>query len=99
MQWLPTLERGLHGLRATQDLRTRAYWSLHPESLVDLAVPRLVADAPLSMADRERLFEGREPLFACLYVGVVTLALSALGLALDRARAGRSPRGRRSWCC
>ena len=86
VQWLPTLERGLHGLRATQDLRTRAYWSLHPESLVDIAVPRLVSDAPLSRADRERLFEGREPLFACLYVGVVTLALAALGLALDRAR-------------
>jgi hypothetical protein len=87
VQWLPTVERGLHGLRAAQDLRTRAYWSLHPESLIDLAVPRLVSDAPLSTADRERLFEGREPLFACLYVGVVTLALGALGLLLDPGRA------------
>jgi len=86
VQWLPTLERGLHGSRATQDLRTRAYWSLHPESIVDFAVPRLVSDAPLTPAERQRLFEGREPLFACLYVGVVTLALAALGLVHDRVR-------------
>ncbi len=82
VQWLPTAERGLHGLRAQQDLRTRSYWSLHPRSLVDFAVPRLVSDAPLSVQERGELFEGREPLLACLYVGVVPLALAGLALAL-----------------
>jgi hypothetical protein len=82
VQWLPTLERGASGLRAAQDDRTRTYWSLHPASLVDLAVPRLVSEATLSADERLRLFEGREPLFACLYLGVVTLALGALALVL-----------------
>ncbi len=86
VQWLPTVERAVHGFRAEQDLRTRAYWSLHPWSLVDLAVPRLVSQSELSPAARERLFEGREPLLACLYVGIVTLALGALGLVLREPR-------------
>jgi hypothetical protein len=82
VQWLPTVERGASGLRAAQDFRTRTYWSLHPASLVDLAVPRLVSEKALTADERLRLFEGREPLFACLYLGVVTLALGALGLVL-----------------
>ena len=86
VQWLPTLERAVHGSRAQQDLRTRAYWSLHPRSLVDLAVPRLVSQADLSPGERELLFEGREPLLSCIYVGVVTLALAGLGLVLREPR-------------
>ena len=82
VQWLPTVERGARGLRAAQDYRTVTYWSLHPGSLVDLAVPRLVAQATLSSEERLSLFEGREPLFACLYLGVVTLAFGALALVL-----------------
>jgi hypothetical protein len=74
-------------LRATQDLRTRTYWSLHPGSLVDLAVPRLVSEAPLSASERGRIFEGREPLLGCLYLGVLTLALALLGLVLRQPRA------------
>ena len=65
VQWLPTLERALHGFRASQDLRTRAYWSLAPA----------VARRPRRAAARRRrsalarpsasvLFEGREPLLA-----------------------------------
>lgn len=87
VQWLPTAERGVSGLRAEQGFRTRTYWSLHPASLVDLAVPRLVSGAPLSSAERSQLFEGREPLLSCLYLGVATLSLAALGLVLARARA------------
>ncbi len=87
VQWLPTLERGVHGLRAAQDFRTRTYWSLHPASLVDLVVPRLVSGAPLPPSERGRLFEGREPLLSCLYLGVATLALGALALGLREPRA------------
>ncbi len=87
VQWLPTVERGVHGLRAAQDFRTRTYWSLHPRSLVDLAVPRLVSGGPLSPSERARLFESREPLLSCLYLGVVTLSLGALALGLREPRA------------
>ena len=48
-------------------------------SLADLAVPRLVSQATLSADERLRLFEGREPLFACLYLGVVTLDTAVTG--------------------
>jgi Bacterial membrane protein YfhO len=87
VQWLPTLERGLSGPRAAKDFRTQTYWSLHPASLVDLAVPRLVSESSLSTEERARLFEGREPLFACVYQGVLTLAFAGLALALRQPRA------------
>ncbi len=87
VQWLPTVERGVSGLRASQDLRTRSYWSLHPASLADLLVPRLVSEASLPVAERQRLFEGREPLLSCLYLGVVTLVLGALAVTLREPRA------------
>lgn len=82
VQWLPTAARAREGYRSVQDARTSAYWSLHPAALADLAVPRLVTDLPLSAPARQALFEGREPLLACLYLGLVALALGALALAL-----------------
>ncbi len=81
-QWLPTAARAREGFRAVQDPRASAYWSLHPAALADLAVPRLVTELPLSAPARKAAFEGREPLLACLYLGLVPLALGALGLAL-----------------
>jgi hypothetical protein len=81
-QWLPTAERARDGFRSALDPRTNAYWSLHPAALADLVVPRLATDLPLSDAARQALYEGREPLLSCLYLGLVPLALGALGLAL-----------------
>jgi hypothetical protein len=82
VQWLPTAERARDSFRAALDPRTNAYWSLHPGALADLLVPRLATDLPLSEPARQALFEGREPFLACLYLGVVPLALGGLGLAL-----------------
>jgi membrane protein YfhO len=89
-QWLPTLERARESFRTVLDARTNAYWSLHPAALADLLVPRLATELPLSEAARQALHEGREPFLACLYLGVVPLALAALGLAL-RARRAAAP--------
>ena len=89
-QWLPTAERTRDSFRAALDARTNAYWSLHPGALPDLLVPRLVTDLPLSEPARRALFEGREPFLVCLYLGVVPLALGALGLAL-RPRLAAAP--------
>jgi hypothetical protein len=89
LQWLPTAERARRGFRAgPQDRRTLTYWSLHPASLIDLAVPHLVADAPVPPPARGALFEGRDPLLACPYLGMGALVLAALALALG----GRLPR-------
>lgn len=93
VQWLPTAERAVSGFRARQDARTSTYWSLHPASLVDLAVPRLVVDLPLAPRWRERLFEGREPLLSCLYLGVVALGLAVLALALGPGPAAPAAAG------
>jgi hypothetical protein len=79
-QWLPTAEQAARGDRPSQGAAS-AYWSLHPLSLVDLAVPRLVAGAPVAPLAREALFEGRAPLLDCVYGGALVLALAGLGVA------------------
>jgi hypothetical protein len=92
-QWLPTAERARDGFRAVLDPRATGYWSLHPAALADLAVPRLATDLPLSDTARGALFEGREPLLACLYLGLGPLALAALALALRPRRAAAPAAG------
>ena len=86
-QWLPTAELVRHSWRTRMDLRTASYWSLHPASLADLVVPRLVSDLPLSPGSRAALFEGRGPLLACVYLGIVPLAMGLLALVLRSAPA------------
>jgi hypothetical protein len=76
-QWLPTLEQAARSDRAALG-GARTFWSLHPLSLGDLAVPRLVSGAPLPPERRQELFDGRPPLFECVYVGAATLLLAAL---------------------
>lgn len=78
-QWLPTAEQVARGSRPGQG-EAGTFWSLHPLSLVDLVVPRLVSGAPFEGAARQAVFEGRTPLLSGLYVGVATLALGALAL-------------------
>ena len=80
LQWLPTAAQALSGARAAQGAGS-TYWSLHPWSLADLVVPRLLAGLPLAVEARAVLFEGRAPLLEVLYLGVSTLALFALALA------------------
>jgi hypothetical protein len=87
VQWLPTAELVGGSARLGQGPATSTYWSVHPLSLLDLLFPRLVADFPMTVSLRGALFESREPLLACLYLGLPAGMLVALGLA-----AGRRPR-------
>lgn len=87
VQWWPTLAHVATGSRLDSDPRSNMYWSLHPASMADLLVPRLVADWPVGEAARQALFEGREPLLASLYLGVPCFALVALALLGARRRA------------
>ena len=82
IQWLPTLYVLAGTPRAGQAAASTLYWSLHPVGLVDLLVPRLVADLPLATEARGRVFESREPLLACLYLGASTAVLAALALVM-----------------
>jgi len=79
-QWLPTLAILKSGLRLQMDPSGNMYWSLHPASLPDLFAFRLVADLPISAAVRAALYESREPLFACLYLGAAAPAFVGIGL-------------------
>jgi hypothetical protein len=80
IQWWPTLELARSGSRPRQPPSTSMYWSLHPATIVDLLVPRLVTDLPLSPEVRSKLFESREPLLGCLYLGLSSALLVAVGL-------------------
>jgi hypothetical protein len=82
VQWMPTLGILSYGQRLQLDPAVKMYWSLHPASLLDFVVPRLVNDLPVNPAARTALFESREPLFACLYVGAAGAALVASSLLL-----------------
>ena len=81
-QWLSTVAVLSSGQRLQLGPALKMAWSLHPASLVDLFVPRLVSDLPVNAAARGALFEGREPLFGCIYVGAAAAAIVASSLAL-----------------
>ena len=82
IQWWPTLEVVRSGSRPRQPPSTSMYWSVHPATIVDMLVPRLVSDLPLTPELRAALFESREPLLACLYLGLSSAFLVGVGLLL-----------------
>lgn len=88
-QWVPTVAVARHSARVGIPRWVNTYWSVHPASLADLLVPRLVEGFPMNESVRAAVFEGREPLLVSIYLGLPCAALAALG-----AVAG-GPRGRR----
>jgi hypothetical protein len=79
-QWLPAAAIASESSRWAMPTAWKTYWSIHPASLLDLWMPRFVAELPLSEASRSTLFEGREPLLASLYLGAAALPLALLGI-------------------
>jgi len=88
-QWLPTLALIPESMRNSPIAGTQTYWSLHPWSLVELLAPRALTDLPMSEGGRAALYEGREPFWACLYLGAAAGVLVALGAT--RRGAGGGP--------
>jgi len=76
--WVPTVAQLRAGSRLALAPADNMYWSMHPASLIDLVVPRLVADMPLAPAAKETLYQGREPFLATLYLGLPAVALALL---------------------
>ena len=74
VQWLPALGLLPGTQRGAPSAAASLYWSLHPLSLLDVWLPRLTtaasANGTLGEAARARLFEGREPLLASIYMGL-----------------------------
>jgi hypothetical protein len=85
-QWLPTAAILAEGSRLRLGPEVNTYWSVHPLSLLDVVVPRLVSFFPMSPPLREMVFEGREPLLTCLYLGPPVLVLAVLGAMMRGPR-------------
>jgi len=84
VQWLPTVFLIPSSARALGDPSRLLYWSLHPISLADLWVPRLMSDLPLNEGVRALLYEAREPFLGTLYLGASAAVFAALGLSRQR---------------
>jgi len=78
VQWLPAAALVRQGARVTQDISVSTAWSVHPASLADVLLPRLVADLPVAPDVRAALFDGRRPLLVSLYLGIASLPLVTL---------------------
>jgi Bacterial membrane protein YfhO len=76
VQWLPSLAVAARSARAHLPADTRSYWSVHPAALLQMWLPVPLAELHLSTPVRRALFEGRDPLFASLYLGLPSVALA-----------------------
>jgi len=85
-QTLPTLALLRSAPRLALDPASNMYWSVHPFSLLDVFVDRVVADFPMAPAWRATLFESRGPFLASLYLGLPSSLLVLLGLLLTGRR-------------
>jgi hypothetical protein len=89
-QILPSLELASRSGRGALAAATRTYWSLHPLSLLQLALPIAWNDLPLTDGLHAALFESREPLLFSYYLGLPCLLLALCG-TLGPGRPRRTP--------
>jgi hypothetical protein len=86
VQWIPAAGLVAEGARGALPLEARTSWSVHPAGLLELFAPRLLGRLPLGPETRRLLFEGREPLFASMFLGIPALGLAILGATASRSR-------------
>jgi len=86
-QWMPSLEVARRSQRADMPATARAFWSVAPPRLLQIAWPGLPDRLFLKDAVRDRWSEGREPYLASLYLGWPALALLGAALVAGRPRA------------
>jgi hypothetical protein len=84
IQWLPTASIVAASSRARFAAGQNLYWSVHPLSILEMAIPRLFSDLPLDAHVRADLYSGREPFLASLYVGLVPLLVGLSAPAAGR---------------
>jgi hypothetical protein len=85
-QVLPSLDVAERSDRFRLSEEERTYWSVHPASLLETALPVFWDDLPLSATWRAALYESREPYLISLYIGAPLLALAAAGLVSPASR-------------
>ncbi len=84
-QWIPSIVLVARSVRSQLPEALRTMWSFRPAGLAQVLVPAFLDPLPLDRGVRAYLFEGREPLFASLYLGLPASAL-VLAAALARRR-------------
>lgn len=84
-QWLPAMDLLASARRSEQSEEDRVLWSVPPPLMAQVMLPVLAQDLPLRADARRALYEGREPLFASIYLGLPAIALAAASL-LSRRR-------------
>jgi hypothetical protein len=77
----PLLDLWRASARAALGEGMRTYWSLHPALLLQLALPLFPHRLALAPDLQARMFEGREPFLASVYLGLATLPLVAAAFA------------------
>jgi membrane protein YfhO len=82
--WLPALESARNSGRWEMAEGTRTVWSLHPANLLQVLLPLLPGDLPLSTSTRETLFDAADPFLSSVYVGLPALVLAAASFAGPR---------------
>jgi hypothetical protein len=79
VQLLPSLDLLTRSSRIGASAMPHQVWSLHPVSLLDLCSLGFSTEASLDSAWQSRLFDGREPLLASLYLGAACVPWAFLG--------------------
>lgn len=87
-QLLPSLELARASTRWAMGAESRAYWSAHPGSLLQVVLPMTWNAVPWNRDVRALLFESREPYLLSLFLGLPLLAFAMCGL-FDRSARDR----------
>ena len=82
--WMPAVENARHTGRWDMAESARTIWSMHPASLLQVLVPLLPADLPLTMSARTALFDVPVPFVNSFHLGLPVLALAAAAFARPR---------------
>ena len=82
--WIPALESARNSGRWDMAEGMRTVWSVHPVALLQVVLPLLPADLPLSASARTTLFDVPVPFLSSLYVGLPAVALAAASFAGPR---------------
>ena len=82
--WIPVVETARRSGRWDMAEGMRTVWSVHPANLMQLLLPLLPADLPLTASVRKTLFDVADPFLSSLYVGLPALVLAAAAFAVPR---------------
>jgi hypothetical protein len=82
--WMPAVDTARRAARWDMPEHMRTVWSVHPASLVQVALPLLPGDLPLTAAVRRMLFDVPDPFLSSLHIGLPALVLAAAAFAVPR---------------